>query len=154
MTYRDHIEQLAAELGAPLKFNSWQAQFIDSAAFDPRTFVVHLKSDDITTLQEYCCALHELGHCATLPRPCPEQGACTPDFILEYEVKAWEWARDNAMLGFDKVEASWALTTYMLGRAMAADPSPALDFIMALDVDREAYAAKLYAELPELALAA
>jgi hypothetical protein len=157
LTYRDHIEQLATELGVGLNFNSWQAQSINSPAFGDvgNGPEVHLVGADITTLSEYTTTLHELGHCATLPRPFPRPYNCSPDFVLEHEIKAWEWAREHAELGFAPVEAVWGLMSYMLGRCLHADHATGLAFIDSLEVDSSALENRLMAELGEqLALAA
>jgi hypothetical protein len=156
LTYRDHIEQLAAELGTALWFNSWSARAVGSDAFGDTGHgpVVHLLSDDIATVRDYTRALHELGHCATLPKPFPRVDRCTPAYILEYEIKAWEWALEHAELGFDAGDAAWGITSYMLGTCIDTDHAPAFDFIKSLGISREAYAERVTAELGDLALAA
>lgn len=138
MTYRQHIDALAAELGVDVKYSDWRAVMRDSNAYGPDElghWYVGLKHN-CETLPEYTVALHELGHRATLPHPVPHQDECSEDFILEYETRAWQWAQEHATLGFDAHKAAAGLISYMVNRRQIGPGwDYAATYIRSLDLD-------------------
>lgn len=118
MTYRDHIEALAAELDVEVSYYDLTAQHLKSSTFGPNPLTGRIDIGTpagCDTLQEYTELLHELGHAATLPKPTPLPSQCTEEQILRYEAEAWQWAREHAdpELGFDPLHAACGLFSYI-----------------------------------------
>jgi hypothetical protein len=107
MTYREHILELAAELGVVVYQTAPDFRYSIATYLPIYERYTDITVPPITGEDEYWAALHELGHCATsdLSRGSELRAALTtgrrwgytPPCQLESESNAWHWALDNAL---------------------------------------------------------
>lgn len=133
MTLREHLQQLADELGLTL-IDRGAARY--RAALDRADWVVYLPDVD-DEREVYWVGLHEVGHAATLGRITRQDWFDGKDIrgvpgtagFTEDEAAAWAWALDHAMpeafpLGqVGESNIAWSLTDYMSGHGWAPSPS-------------------------------
>lgn len=130
MSLREHIEQLADELGIAIH---WDTLARYRSGINVTTGEMYLAPWDAYPQETYWVAMHELGHFVDLVVRGNRRGL--PDFpsYTEAEARAWEWALDNALpeaLPLGQVGESniaWSITDYMNGHGW--NPSPAFQRI-------------------------
>lgn len=103
MTYQEHIESLAEELGVTINWlpeRAWGQAESDSRP-EHRTIWIAPPVGEYAE-RNYWIAMHELGHIVRTPGV-PDWSR--PNRVLEGEVAAHEWAFDNAL----EAPGQWAL---------------------------------------------
>jgi hypothetical protein len=147
VTRREHIEQLAAEIGATIVYDAARYQ----QAADTVDRVLHLApwpgeahtltpwsvlsgaafgDHDVPEEELYWVTLHEMGHLETTPVPGPLRVEST----FEYEARAWAWALEHSRFPLDQAGQSsiaWGLADYGNGRGLDPVASEALREIVA-----------------------
>lgn len=129
MTRREHIEQLAGELGATIEYGATRygmaADTVDrvlhlaawpgmDVAPSPEIilralFTGRVLGEEVPEEETYWVALHEMGHLETTPVP----GPLRVESDLEYEARAWAWALEHSIFPVDQAAQSsiaWGLT--------------------------------------------
>ena len=150
MTRREHVEQLAAEIGATIEYgaprygmaadtetrtlhlSAWPGMAVEPspemilrAFFTGRTLGEEVPEDEV-----YWVALHEMGHLETTPVPGPGR----VESIFEYEARAWAWALEHSEFPLEQAGQSaiaWGLADYGYGRGLDPVASEALVKIVA-----------------------
>lgn len=112
MTRREHIEQLAEDMGATISYTAPRY----GAAMNQMTGTLYLTPwCQVPEEEGYWFALHELGHLGRGREPGNahhEQAGSYLDLDAEVEAEAWTWALDHAAFPFDQAgqsAAAWGL---------------------------------------------
>jgi hypothetical protein len=151
VTRQEHIEQLAAEIGATIEYGAprygmaanvatrtlhlaaWPGMEIEpSRDYLFTAMILGIRADGGRTPEEetYWVALHEMGHLETTPLPGPDR----TESQLEYEARAWAWALEHSIFPLDTAGQSaiaWGITDYGHHRGLDPEASEAMRKIVA-----------------------
>lgn len=111
MTFADHVDELARQLGVDVLFANHPEYSAAVAVPFARVIVIAPVTDELT----YAAALHELGHHATTTRD-----ATDPVDELELERAAWQWAQQHALDWSPTMEHLMQVALHGYVRAAAA----------------------------------
>lgn len=125
MTRREHVEMLAAELGALIHFESDPLRVRASSHLLTNTPQLFL--DDYGTYTGYATALHELGHVA-LGHVFSVVYFLSDDERLAEERNAWVWAEENSLEPLPQELIEFAIKSHETTVVPTADDLRAMIF--------------------------
>lgn len=122
MTYREHIEQLLAELGV-------KARYIEDE-FRAMAWPTRREAEipHVDTERTYWIAMHELGHIALEHSRYGRAGQTLSD----QEVEAWDWAISTSPFPFGpagRAIMEWGLGSHAWHGSGIPQPAPTLEHI-------------------------